>query len=144
MSIPTHDQPSLKCISFSSIKPQCLPPWVQWSAALTPPPLPIYVPCLSWPPCSLQTPIYFLLRFPLRFLATAITTMYVRVWIVYLAQPFSFLLRRTFYLSMKTAHSWMGAIGKSHADVKARFHECLTLVNSYRTLSCLHRKFFSY
>ena len=48
----------------------------------------------------------------------------------FLALPFFFLQRRTFSLLKKTAHSRMGAIGKSHADGKARFHECLVLVNS--------------
>ncbi len=43
-----------------------------------------------------------------------------------------FLLQRleSFSLPMKTAHSRMGAIGKSHADGKAHFHECVTLFNS--------------
>jgi hypothetical protein len=38
--------------------------------------------------------------------------------------------RRTFSLLKKTAHSRMGAIGKCHADGKARFHECMMLPNS--------------
>ena len=39
-------------------------------------------------------------------------------------------LPSSFSLPMKTAHSRMGAIGKSHADGKARFHECVTRFNS--------------